>query len=307
MATVSKDFIVKNGIIVSNTITSTDITTTSAGGGSLYLNGSNNRIDFNTSGVSAPTFTTISTGTKIVLYPNVGAASVDYALGIESGTMWSSVSTSANQFKWYAGTTSVASLSGTGTFSTTNISYTGTLTGGTGVIAIGTNQIYKDSSGKVGIGTASPNVKLEIISTDAILVPKGTAAQQPTGVAGYLRFNTDTAQFEGHNGITWSSVGGSAITNDTTTSTNIYPLCASSTSGTALNVYTSNSKYLYKPSTGELSTPEVLASNGMILNNSTVSTSYTIPTGYNATATGPMTIASGAIVTIPSGSRWMVL
>lgn len=52
---------------------------------------------------------------------------------------------------------------------------------------------------------------------------------------------------------------------------------------------------------------ELIASNGLVLNNSTVSTSYTIPTGYNATATGPMTIASGAVVTIPSGSRWMIL
>lgn len=53
--------------------------------------------------------------------------------------------------------------------------------------------------------------------------------------------------------------------------------------------------------------PQVAASNGLVLNNKTVSASYTIPTGYNATATGPMTIASGAVVTIPSGSRWMVL
>jgi len=53
--------------------------------------------------------------------------------------------------------------------------------------------------------------------------------------------------------------------------------------------------------------PQVAASNGLVLNNKTVSTSYTIPTGYNATATGPMTVASGAVVTIPSGSRWMIL
>lgn len=40
--------------------------------------------------------------------------------------------------------------------SSTNLSYTGTLTGGTGVIAIGTNQIYKDASGNIGFGTSSP-------------------------------------------------------------------------------------------------------------------------------------------------------
>ena len=36
--------------------------------------------------------------------------------------------------------------------SSNNVTYSGTLTGGTGVIAIGTNQIYKDASGNVGLG-----------------------------------------------------------------------------------------------------------------------------------------------------------
>ena len=53
--------------------------------------------------------------------------------------------------------------------------------------------------------------------------------------------------------------------------------------------------------------PQVAASNGLVLNNGTVSTSYTIPTGYNATATGPMTVSSGVVVSIPSGSRWLIL
>lgn len=44
----------------------------------------------------------------------------------------------------------------------TNLGYSGTLTGGTGVIAIGTNQIYKDASGNVGIGTSSPGAKLDV-------------------------------------------------------------------------------------------------------------------------------------------------
>lgn len=43
------------------------------------------------------------------------------------------------------------------------------------------------------------------------------------------------------------------------------------------------------------------------LNSQTVTTSYSIPSGQNAMATGPITINSGAVVTIPSGSRWVVL
>jgi hypothetical protein len=37
-----------------------------------------------------------------------------------------------------------------------NPSYTGTLTGGTGVVNLGSGQLYKDASGNVGIGTAAP-------------------------------------------------------------------------------------------------------------------------------------------------------
>lgn len=43
-----------------------------------------------------------------------------------------------------------------GITNTGNESYAGTLTGGTGVINIGSGQFYKDSSGNVGIGTSSP-------------------------------------------------------------------------------------------------------------------------------------------------------
>ena len=38
----------------------------------------------------------------------------------------------------------------------TDLSYTGTLTGGTGVVNLGSGQFYKDASGNVGIGTSSP-------------------------------------------------------------------------------------------------------------------------------------------------------
>lgn len=61
------------------------------------------------------------------------------------------------------GTTSVALGSTTTSIDgLDNLAYTGTLTGGTGVVAIGTNQIYKDASGNVGIGTSGPIAKLEV-------------------------------------------------------------------------------------------------------------------------------------------------
>ena len=44
----------------------------------------------------------------------------------------------------------------------TDLSYTGTLTGGTGVVNLGSGQVYKDASGNVGIGTSSPTEKLQL-------------------------------------------------------------------------------------------------------------------------------------------------
>jgi hypothetical protein len=44
-----------------------------------------------------------------------------------------------------------------------------------------------------------------------------------------------------------------------------------------------------------------------VQNSQTVTTSYAIPAGKNAMSTGPITIDTGAIVTIPAGSRWVVL
>ena len=146
--------------------------------------------------------------------------------------------------------------------------------------------------------------------TGSITVAKGTTAQQPgTPVTGMLRYNTTTNQFEGYSGASpaWTSVGGATVSNDTTTATNLYPLFASATSGSVTTVYTSNAKYLYKPSTGELIASEHVASNGIMVNSATVSASYTIATGNNAMSVGPVSVASGQSVTVSSGQRWVIL
>lgn len=43
------------------------------------------------------------------------------------------------------------------------------------------------------------------------------------------------------------------------------------------------------------------------LNDQTISTNYSIPSGQNAGTFGPVTVASGAVVTVPSGSTWTVV
>lgn len=89
------------------------------GTGQVYLNGlTNNRIEWNTEGIGAPAFTTRSDGTKLLIYPALSGIEVDYAMGIDAATLWSSipVASSSFYFKWYGGETQVASLDGTGVF-----------------------------------------------------------------------------------------------------------------------------------------------------------------------------------------------
>jgi hypothetical protein len=127
-----------------------------------------------------------------------------------------------------------------------------------------------------------------------------------------LAVGTDTfalvADSAAATGVKWASVGASlTIANDTTTATNLYPTFLTATSGTAATLYTGNAKLLYKPSTGELTSPAHVSSNGITINSTTVSTSYTIASGNAGVSAGPMTISSGVVVTVSSGSRWVVL
>lgn len=178
---------------------------------------------------------------------------------------------------------------------------------GTSAIGNSANLFWDSANNRFGVNTATPSVTTELVGTDAMLIPKGTTGNRPTGVSGYLRFNTTTTEFEGYNGSAWASVGGAALSNDTATATNVYPLFAAATSGTASTIYTSNAKLLYQPSTGEFQSSVLNAGNGIVVNNATISASYTIASGSNAMSVGPVTVASGQSVTISSGQRWVVL
>lgn len=106
----------------------------------------------------------------------------------------------------------------------------------------------------------------------------------------------------------WGTVSaGAAISNDTTTATNVYPLFADATTGTPTTIYTSNAKLLYKPSTGDFQSSAVTASNGIFVNAATVTSSYTVASGNNASSAGPLLVDSGVTVTVASGGRWVIV
>jgi hypothetical protein len=68
-----------------------------------------------------------------------------------------------------------------------------------------------------------------------------------------------------------------------------------------------SASFTYTTGTGALRSPAVEASNGLVVNNMTIAANYSIPSGYAASSVGPVVVSSGVTITVPSGSRWVVL
>jgi hypothetical protein len=203
-------------------------------------------------------------------------------------------------------------------------------TGGTGVVAGSNTQVQFNNNGVFGAssnltwngstlavtgttavtGALTATADSTFSSTGALLISKGTSGQQPgSPVTGMLRYNTTSNQFEGYSGSSpaWNPVGGASLSNDTATVTNVYPLLANATSGTATTLYTSNAKLLYKPSTGEFQATVIDSTNGIFVNSQTVSSDYTIAATDNGGSFGPVTVNSGITVTVSTGATWTVV
>jgi hypothetical protein len=176
-----------------------------------------------------------------------------------------------------------------------------------------TNKSYNGSIGSTTPSTGdftdfTASATAEFTSTGAVKLSAGTTAQRPNPAKpGHIRINIDTDEFEGFNGTEWASVGGSAISDDVTTATELYPVFVDATTGTAADVFVSDGKLGYTPSTGELSASQLVASNGIVVNSATITANYTIPSGSNAMSAGPIEVSSGVEVTVSAGSVWTVI
>ena len=248
--------------------------------------------------------------TPIQLYSSATASAVPLAANLATGELAINTNDGKLYYKSSAGVvTLLAGAGGTGIVAGSN---TQVQFNNSGVFGASANFTWSGTSlavtGTVAVtGALTATLDSTFSSTGALLISKGNTAARPSPVSGMLRFNTQTVEFEGYNGTAWASVGGAALSNDTSTASNLFPLFASATSGTATTLFTGNTKLLYKPSTGEFQSSVLNAGNGIVVNNATISASYTIESGSNAMSVGPVTVASGQSVTVSSGQRWVVL
>ena len=241
-------------------------------------------------GTGAPTWATVTTA--ITITDDTSSASNYYPL-------FARVTTGTTNTE-YTSSTKYTYNPSTGVLSATSFTGAGTgLTGTASGLSIGGNAATATSATSA---TTATNIAGGANGSVPYQTGSGATTFLAAGTNGYILTLAGGVP-------TWAAAPATGVTisDDTSSATAYYPLFARVTTGTASTEYTSSTKYTYKPSTGELSSPEVIASNGLLVNNATVSTSYTVASGNNALSVGPVTVASGQSVTVSSGQRWVVL
>ena len=183
----------------------------------------------------------------------------------------------------------------------------GTAYGGTGLTSFTSGgALYATSTSSLTSGTlpaTSGGTGLATYTTGDVIYASATNTLAKIGIGSTGQVLTVAGGIP-----TWAAAAsGVTITNDTSTATALYPTFTSATSGSVSGLNVTSTKLTFVPTTGSLTAPQTVASNGIVVNSNTVSASYSIPSGSSATSAGPMTVGSGVVVTVPSGSRWVVL
>lgn len=285
-------------------LTNTGVTSAVAGTG-ISVSGATGAVTITNTGVTSVTGTSpvvSSGGTTPAISMPAATSSVN---GYLTSTDWTTFNNKGN------GT--VTSVSGTGTVS--GISLSGTVTS-SGSLSLGG---ALDLSSPPAIGNTTPNtVAATTITASTSIMP----AADNTGVIGDATTTWSNGQFTSLTIDSTLNVRAAIDLADSDVlrmgSSDDWQIFYNGTTNKA-NVelesaclaisYTDNGTEIasLEKSTGTYTAKQLSASNGLVVNSNTVSASYSIPSGSSATSAGPMTIASGVTVTVPSGSRWVVL
>ena len=113
--------------------------------------------------------------------------------------------------------------------------------------------------------------------------------------------NTTYYTIAGQTGNEWEVGIGTYTTSGTTLARTT--VLSSSNSGSAVD-FSAGTKDVFVTYPSERA---VIGGEGYVENAATVAVSSTITAGNNAMSSGPVTINSGVTVTVPTGSRWVVV
>ena len=114
-----------------------------------------------------------------------------------------------------------------------------------GNVEVGTANLYVDTTtGNVGLGTTEPRASLDINSNGAMIVPVGTTAQQPAGIAGMIRFNTTLSKLQVYDGTNWLTIGAASAVGGAVTYADGYTIHTFTSSGDFTMYSAGNVEYL---------------------------------------------------------------
>jgi len=192
---------------------------------------------------------------------------------------------------------------------------------------------------------AASAYNITFAGTGAITLPTGTTAQEPTSPAvGMIRYNTTIGSFEGYNGSSWGSISGGGNATSIGLWQNKQIISQSQTISSGYSASSAGPINLATPYTSSsvtitIGSPTVFSVTGSTYaagTTMTLSTTGTLPTGlsagtnyyvinsasgafnlsatYNGTAinttgtqSGVQTVNPTVFVTVPAGSRWVIL
>ena len=245
--------------------------------------------------------TTLDVNSAVNIYG--GAANkIPYQTGANTTSFIDAPTSSGTLLKWNGTGFEWGTIAGAGTVTSVGLSLPAEFTvTNSPVTTSGT--LTATWASPVSVTNGGTGLNASAAANGRLLIGNGTGFTLNALTAGSNITITNTA-----GNIQIAATGGNVtITNDTATAAFEYPVFANATSGTVSSIYTSDTRLKFKPSTGEFQAQELTANNGLVLNATTINTSFTIASGYNAMSVGPITTASGVTVTVTPGQRWVVL